>query len=83
MAQAIRNKEIRKNCIDVEKVILECHCEFKTEKIRRKIEPITTKKFNKKLFKYSSKYDADHRKELIPVNQVKQNLVFKNYMVYY
>lgn len=82
MAQAIRNKEIRKNCIDVEKVILECHCEPETEEIQRNIEPIKTKKLNKKLLKYSSKFDANHRNELIPINQVKQNLVYKNYIVY-
>jgi len=82
MAQAIRNKDVRKNCIDVENIILECHSEPEKEDIQRNLNPIKTKKLNKRILKFALRYDANHRHELIPINQVKQNLVYKNYTVY-
>jgi hypothetical protein len=70
MAQAIRNKDVRKNCIDVEKVVIECLEEPKRDNIHTIVDQI-------KRFDY-----AKFHQEFIPINQVKQKFVYKNYRVY-
>jgi len=81
MAQAIMNKDIRKNCIDVEKVIKECFSESQMEEIQVKTEPINIKKLSKKLIKWFSNYNAKNHQELITLNQVKQRLYYGYYEV--
>jgi len=82
MAQAIGNNDIRKNCVDVEKVIMECFCEPEREETLKKSEPVNSKKLSKVLLKFISKYNANYEQELNPISRVKQNLVYKNYAIY-
>ena len=76
------NKVVRKNCIDVERVIIECLSEPKREMIIDKSEPIQSKKLKKELSRYISKYNAKYNQELITLDIVKQTLIFRNYGVY-
>lgn len=82
MAQAIRKKDVRKNCLDVEKVIMECLSEPKREIIQISVEPVKSRKLGNKLLKFASKNNAKYHQELIPINQVNQKLVYRNYGVY-
>lgn len=82
MAQAIRNKDVRKNCVDVEKVIMECLSEPKREIIQIPVEPVKSRKLGNKLLKFVSKNNAKYHQELILINQVNQKLVYRNYGVY-
>jgi hypothetical protein len=82
MAQAIKNKDVRKNCVDVEKVIMECLLEPEREDNLRKLEPVEIKKLSKELSKYTLRNNALYNQEIIPINRVKQNLVYKNYYEY-
>jgi hypothetical protein len=72
MAQAIRNKDVRKNCVDVEKVVMECLEEPERDNIHTIVDQIELKRFD---------YAKFHQ-EYIPINRVKQQLVYKNYGVY-
>ena len=83
MAQAIKNKCIGKNCIDIEKIILELNSEPVAQEIQRIPEPSEGKKFNRKLRSFLSKNDAKYNPELKDINQVKQNLVYKTYLINY
>ena len=82
MAQAIKDKDVRKNCVDVEKVIMECLSEPESEDALKTMEPGNTKKLNKELLRFRSDYNAKYGQELTDINRVKQNLVYKNYEVY-
>lgn len=82
MAQALRNKDVKKNCVDVEKVLMEFDSEPEREDIKRKLEPVNVKKPNKNLLRLKSNYKANYIRELKPINQVKQNLVYKNFPIY-
>lgn len=55
MAQAIRNKDVRKNCVDVEKVILECLPEPERDENGKNIEPVKIRKLRNE-FSKSRKY---------------------------
>ncbi|MFX1310614.1 MAG: hypothetical protein ACFE9M_12885 [Promethearchaeota archaeon] len=82
MAQAVRNKDVRKNCIDVERVIMECLSGPEREEIHLIIEPAKSIKLSKEVLKYSSKYNAKYNQELIPINRVYQKMYYRNYAVY-
>jgi len=81
MAHAIKSKDVRKNCVDVEQVIMECLTEPEREEIRVISEPNQSNKLNKKLLKFTSKYNAKCQQELNPISRVKQNLVYTNYAI--
>jgi len=82
MAQAIRNKDVRKNCVDVEKVIMECLCEPEREINTIKQEPVKIKKLSKELSKSILRNNANYHREFNHINRVNQNLVYKIYSVY-
>jgi hypothetical protein len=82
MAQAIRNKDVRKNCIDVEKVIIECLKKPERDENGKNIEPVKIKKLRNESSKFKKHLNSLNSRELLYINQVKQNLVFKNYSVY-
>ena len=82
MAQAIRNKDLRKNCVDVEQIIKEGLTKSEREEILEIAEPIQFSKLSKKLLKYVSKYNAKYHQELIPIERVKYKLTYWNYTVY-
>ena len=82
MAQAIKDKDVRKNCIDVEKVIRECISEPESKKIMKISEPVNSKELNKKLLKVRSEYNAKYTQELKDISRIKQDLVFMNYRNY-
>ena len=82
MAQAIKDKDVRKNCIDVEKVIRECVAEHERKKITKISEPVNSKELNKKLLKVRSEYNAKYTQELKDISRIKQDLVFMNYRNY-
>jgi hypothetical protein len=81
MAQAIKKKDVRKNCIDVEKVIMECLSEPDRYQKGKNTEPVEIKKLSKELSKFQKK-NAHYNHELIPINRVKENLVNKNFYEY-
>jgi len=83
MAQAIKNKDVRKNCIDVEKALMECLSEPERENILEVAEPVKSINLNKEVLKISSKYNAKKHQELIPINQVNEKVVFRNFMLKY
>ena len=82
MAQAIKNKDVRKNCVDVEQVIMECLAKPVREDISIISEPNQSNKLNRKLLKSLLEYNANYQQELNPINRVKQNLVYKNFAIY-
>ena len=82
MAQAKPKKDVRKNCIDVEKVVMECLSEPERDEFQIIPELVKLKKVNKKLLKFISLNNAKYHQELISINQVKQKLVYGNYTVY-
>ncbi|NVM38161.1 MAG: hypothetical protein HWN81_21385 [Candidatus Lokiarchaeota archaeon] len=82
MAQAIKNKDVRKNCVDVEQVIIESLAEPKREDIEVILEPNQSIKLNKKLLKFHNKNNAKYYQELIPIERVKYKLTYRNYAVY-
>jgi hypothetical protein len=82
MAQAIRNKEVRKNCIDVEKVILECYQEPERDEFGKNIEPVKIEKPRNEFSKSKKHINSLNSEKLLYIDQVKQNLVFKNYTIY-
>ena len=82
MAQAIKNKDVRKNCVDVEQVIIECLTKPEREEIREMAEPNQSSELSKKLLKFKSKYNAKYHEELIPFERVKYKLTYRNYAVY-
>ena len=81
MAQAIKNKDVRINCVDVEQVIMECLAEPEREDIQVISEPNQSNKLNKKLINITSKYNANYHRELIPIERVKYKLTYINYVV--
>jgi len=82
MAQAIKNKDVRKNCVDVERVIIELVSEPEREVILKKPEPIQSKKLSKELSRFVSKYNVKYNQELLLLDRVKQKLVYRNLGVY-
>ena len=82
MAQATKIKDVRKNCVDVERVLMECLSEPEREVILKRPEPIQSKKLSKELLKFVSEYNAKYHQELLLLDRVKQNLVYRNYGVY-
>ena len=82
MAQAIRNKGVRKNCVDVEQIIMESLTKPEREEILEIAEPIQFSKLSKKLLKYVLKYNAKYHQELIPFERVRYKLTYRNYAVY-
>jgi len=82
MAQAIRNKDVRKNCVDVEKVILEYLQEPERNENGKNIELVKIKKLRNEFSKSKKHLNSLNSRELLYIDQVKQNLVFKNYSVY-
>ena len=81
MAQAIRNKDVRKNCVDVEKVIMECLSETQRKEILEIVEPVESLSLRKEILKLSSKHNAKYHQELIPVKRVDQRVIYRNYLV--
>lgn len=86
MAQAIKNKDVRKNCVDVEHIITEGLTKPEREEIRELAEPnqssLKSSELNKKLLKFHSKYNAKYHQELIPIERVKYKLTYRNYAIY-
>lgn len=82
MAQATRNKDVRKNCVDVEKVILECLQEPERKENGIIVEPVKIKKLRNEFIKSKKHLNSLNSRELLYINRVKQNLVYKNYAVY-
>lgn len=86
MAQAIKNKDVRKNCVNVEQVIMECLTKSEREEIRELAEPnqssLKSSELSKKLLKFNSKYNAKYHQELIPFERVKYKLTYRNYAIY-
>ncbi|MFX1363638.1 MAG: hypothetical protein ACFFCE_09490 [Promethearchaeota archaeon] len=82
MAQVKRNKDIRKNCVDVERVIIECLECSKREDIIEIMEPSQSNKLNKKLLKSYSKHNAKFHQELIPIEQIKYKFIYRNFPIY-
>ncbi len=81
MAQAIKSKDVRKNCVNVEQVIMECLTKPEREEIREKAGPIQSSELSKKLLKFNSKYNAKYHQELIPFERVKYKLTYRNYAI--
>ncbi|MCK4779453.1 MAG: hypothetical protein KAT57_04665 [Candidatus Lokiarchaeota archaeon] len=81
MAQAIKNKDVRKNCVDVEQVIMECLTKPEREDIREKAGPIPSSELSKKLLKFNFKNNAKYHQELIPFERVKYKLTYRNYAI--
>jgi len=82
MAQAIKSKDVRKNCVDVEQVIMECLTKPEREEIREIVGSYQSSKLNKKLLDFSSRYNAKFHQELIPFERVRYKLTYRNYAVY-
>lgn len=81
MAQAIKSKDVRINCADVEQVIMECLTKPEREEIREIAESNQSSELNKKLLNFSSKYNAKCHQELIPFERVKYKLTYRNYAI--
>lgn len=81
MAQAIKSKDVRINCADVEQVIIECLTKPEREEIREIAESNQSSELNKKLLNFSSKYNAKYHQELIPFERVKYKLTYRNYAI--
>jgi len=75
MAQAIKSKDVRKNCVNVEHVIIECLTKPEREEIRKKVGPIQSSELSKKLL------NAKYHEELIPFERVKYKLTYRNYAI--
>lgn len=82
MTQIIRNKDVRKNCVDVEKVRLDTLSEPEREEIYVISEPIESKKLTKKLLKYFNKNNAKYHQELLHINRVNHKMVTRNWYRY-
>lgn len=82
MAHAIRIKDVKKNCVDVEQVIIELSKVFEREETGKISEPSQSNDLNKNLLKFISKNNGNYIQELVPINRVKQNLVYMNFAVY-
>lgn len=82
MAQAIGNKDVRKNCVDVEKVILECLQEPERDENGKNTEPVKIRKLRNEFSKSRKHLNSLNSKKFLDINRVKQNLVYKNYAVY-
>ena len=82
MAQAIRKINVRKNCIDVEKVIMECLSEPEIKKFILIVKSDDSTKLSKELLKYTSKSNAKYHQELISINRVHQKSTYRNFAVY-
>ncbi|MFX0005085.1 MAG: hypothetical protein ACFFAA_10835 [Promethearchaeota archaeon] len=82
MAQAIKNKDVRKNCVDVDKIIMECITEMEENDILALGEPVESLEFSKDIKNLTSNQNAVYHQELISINQVHQNLVYKNFYEY-
>ncbi|MCK4379703.1 MAG: hypothetical protein KAW51_01090 [Candidatus Lokiarchaeota archaeon] len=82
MAQAIKSKDVRINCADVEQVIMECLTKPEREEIREIAGLNQFSELNKKLLNFSLKYNAKYHQELIPIERVKYKLTYRNYAVY-
>jgi hypothetical protein len=81
MAQAIRNKDVRKNCVDVERVIMDFLSESERKDILDIEEPVQTIKLKKEVVKLLSNYNAKYHQELIPINQIDQRVIYRNYLL--
>ncbi len=82
MAQAIRKINVRKNCIDVEKVMMECLSEPEIKKIILIVKSDDSTKLSKELLKHTSKSNAKYHQELISINRVHQKSNCRNFAVY-
>jgi hypothetical protein len=83
MAQAIKNKEIRKNCIDVENVIMECLYQSKSADHICLEEPVESLWTNKEKQKFMAINNTKLYQEVIPINQIDQRVVYRNFMLKY
>ncbi|MFX1389851.1 MAG: hypothetical protein ACFE9Z_07320 [Promethearchaeota archaeon] len=83
MAQAIKNKDVRKNCVDVEKVIFEILSEVERKEILDLEEPAEILELSKEITKLVSNYNGRYHQELIPINKIDQRVVYRNYMLKY
>ncbi len=82
MAQVKRNKDVRKNCVDVEKVINDLLESSKREDVIEVKEPSQPSELNKKLSKFYSKYNAKFHQELIPIEKIKYKYIYRNFPIY-
>ena len=83
MAQAIKNKDVRKNCVDVEDVVIECLSEAQNKEILELGEPGESLSLRKEILKLSSKNNAKYYQELIPIKRVDQRVNYRNYILNY
>jgi len=82
MAQAIMNKNVRKNCVNVENVFMECISESKSKDYKGFEVIIKSRELSKESETLSSNYNAKMHQELVSINYFRQNLVYKNYYEY-
>ncbi|MFX1500312.1 MAG: hypothetical protein ACFFDH_05025 [Promethearchaeota archaeon] len=82
MAQVKRNKDVRKNCVDIEKVINDLLESSKREEVLQVVESSQSSKLNKKLLKFYSKYNSKFHQELIPIEKVKYKYTYRNFPIY-
>ncbi|MFX0036027.1 MAG: hypothetical protein ACFE9I_10355 [Candidatus Hermodarchaeota archaeon] len=82
MAQAVINKDVRKNCVDVEEVIKKCLSDVERGDIQRLEEPLEEKKLSNNISRLISKYNGIYHRDLIPINRVKQKSVYRVYAIY-
>lgn len=83
MAQAVRNKELGKICIDVEKVIMDCLCDPEVDDsicLEMLVDSIELSREDQKSTSYKH---AKYHQELIPINLIDQRVVYRNFMVKY
>ncbi len=82
MAQSIMNKDVRKNCVNVESILMESILEPKSKNFGNSEEIVKSRELNKKNEALSSNYNAKMHQELVSINHVRQNLVYKNFYEY-
>ncbi len=82
MAQAVINKDVRKNCVDVEEVIKKCLSDVERGDIQRLEESLEEKKLSNNISRLISKYNGIYHRDLIPINRVKQKSVYRVYAIY-
>ncbi|MFX1380482.1 MAG: hypothetical protein ACFFA4_15460 [Promethearchaeota archaeon] len=82
MAQATTNKDVRKNCVDVEQVIKDCLIEANKDFYIMQREPVNAGKLYREFSKSKIRNNANYNSELVHIDRIKQNLVYKNYSVY-
>ncbi|MFW9969253.1 MAG: hypothetical protein ACFFDF_03570 [Candidatus Odinarchaeota archaeon] len=82
MAQAVKKENVGKNCIDVEKIIMESLSVLEREDDTLEREPMKIRKLSKELSHYASQNNSSYNHGLVHINQLKQKLVYRDRFVY-